>query len=369
MHSISSAQVEATLAAYQDPYLKKDWGSIKAIKQIAIKKDHIVINIELKYPVEHAKTALIASLQETLSYFTNYYSLDIHFTWKVESHAVQPGVKTLPLIKNILAVASGKGGVGKSTLAVNLALALAHEGASVGLLDADIYGPSQPMMLGATEPPEIEENKAKKILLPIRRHGIQSMSIGYLVNPRAAMIWRGPMVTTALQQLLHDTQWDALDYLIIDLPPGTGDIQLTLAQKIPVTAALIVTTPQDLALLDARRAYEMFHKVNIPILGVVENMSGHVCSQCGHAEAIFGQGGGERFANDIGMELLGRLPLDRTIREQTDAGNPPVAADPESHIAHLYQDIALRLAAKVSLQPKDYSHTFTVRTENGSTAA
>lgn len=258
-------------------------------------------------------------------------------------------------VKNIIAVASGKGGVGKSTTAVNLALALAQEGHRVGILDADIYGPSQPTLLGAQEPPELKD---KKGLLPVIRHGIQSMSIGYLINEKAAMIWRGPMVSTALMQLMNDTQWDDVEYLIIDLPPGTGDIQLTLVQKIPVTAAVVVTTPQDLALIDARRAYEMFQKVQVPVLGVIENMSTHVCSQCGHAEPIFGEGGGQRLAEQNGLELLGQLPLDRQIREQADSGKPTVAADPNGKIAMMYRAIAQRMLAKLALQPGGNSSKF-----------
>lgn len=264
-------------------------------------------------------------------------------------------MKSLPQIKHIIAVASGKGGVGKSTTAVNLALALAADGARAGILDADIYGPSVPLMLGIHTRPEITEDRKMK---PVIAHGIQSMSIGYLVDEKTAMVWRGPMVTGALQQLLNDTLWDDLDYLIIDLPPGTGDIQLTLAQKIPVQGAVIVTTPQDLALLDARRAYEMFHKVNVPVLGVIENMSVHVCSQCGHAERIFGEGGGERMAQEYDIALLGALPLDLRIREETDSGLPTVAANPDSANAKLYRDVARKIAAKLSLQGVSDSSNF-----------
>lgn len=263
--------------------------------------------------------------------------------------------KNLPNVKFIIAVASGKGGVGKSTTAVNLALALAQEGVRAGILDADIYGPSQPLMLGANERPQSKDNK---MLLPVIRHGIQSMSIGYLVDSKAAMIWRGPMVSMALQQLLHDTQWDNLDYLIIDLPPGTGDIQLTLVQKIPINGAVIVTTPQDLALLDARRACEMFRKVNVPVLGVVENMSIHTCSQCGHQERIFGEGGGQHLADQYQIELLGALPLDKGIREQTDNGIPTVVAEPESYNTKQYRDIARKVMEKLSLRPNDSSSKF-----------
>lgn len=264
-------------------------------------------------------------------------------------------MSALPNIKNIIAIASGKGGVGKSTTAVNLALAFAQEGARAGILDADIYGPSQPLMLGVTTRPEIND---KKILLPIIAHGIQSMSIGYLVDETSPMVWRGPMVSMALQQLLKDTQWDKLDYLVIDLPPGTGDIQLTLAQKIPVTGAVIVTTPQDLALLDARRAYEMFRKVHVPVLGVIENMSIHICSQCGQQESIFGIGGGEQLARQYAIELLGGLPLDKQIREQTDGGKPTVIADPTGANAMLYRDIARRIMAKLALQDPSESGKF-----------
>ncbi len=261
----------------------------------------------------------------------------------------------LPNIKNIIAVASGKGGVGKSTTAVNLALALSQEGARTGILDADIYGPSQPLMLGVTTRPDIKD---KKTMLPVMAHGIQSMSIGYLIDETSPMVWRGPMVSMALQQLLNDTHWDNLDYLIIDLPPGTGDIQLTLAQKIPVTGAVIVTTPQDLALLDARRACEMFRKVNVPVLGIIENMSLHICSECGHQEPIFGTGGGAAMAEQYGVELLGQLPLDIRIREQTDEGKPTVAADPESANAILYRDMARRIMAKLALQAGNESGKF-----------
>lgn len=262
--------------------------------------------------------------------------------------------KNLPNIKHIIAVASGKGGVGKSTTSVNLALALAQEGARAGILDADIYGPSQPMMLGVTERPETQDKK----IMPVIRHGIQSMSIGYLVEQKSAMVWRGPMVSMALQQLLHDTQWDNLDYLVIDLPPGTGDIQLTLAQKIPVNGAVIVTTPQDLALLDARRACEMFRKVNIPVLGVIENMSAHTCSNCGHREHIFGEGGGKLLAKQYDIELLGSLPLDMHIREQTDGGTPTVVAAPKSVNAKKYRAIARLVMEKMAMTGVDTKAQF-----------
>jgi ATP-binding protein involved in chromosome partitioning len=264
-------------------------------------------------------------------------------------------MKNLPNVKHIIAIASGKGGVGKSTTAVNLAIALAQLGARTGILDADIYGPSQPMMLGVTTPPNV---KNQKTLTPVLAHGVQSMSIGYLIDENTPMVWRGPMVSMALQQLLHDTHWDDLDYLIIDLPPGTGDIQLTLAQKIPVSGAIIVTTPQDLALLDARRAYEMFRKVQVPVLGVIENMSIHVCSKCGYHEPIFGEGGGKQLAEKYGIELLGSLPLDIQIREQTDSGKPTVVADPNGPIANLYLHIAKEVINKLSLRTTESSGKF-----------
>jgi ATP-binding protein involved in chromosome partitioning len=355
MTQLSSFQIESALADYQDPYLKQDLMTAKVVKHIHIADDLVQIELVFGYPLAGFKETLRAALHDKLQMVTGTRKLVIEISWNIDSHVGQRGLKSMPNIKNIIAVASGKGGVGKSTTAVNLALALAHEGARAAILDADIYGPSVPMMLGATEPPDAGE---KKTLLPVLRHGIQSMSIGYLIDTKAAMIWRGPMVTTALMQLLNDTEWDNLDYLIIDLPPGTGDIQLTLAQKIPVSAAVVVTTPQDLALLDARRAYEMFLKVNVPVLGVIENMSTHICSQCGHAENIFGAGGGERLAGEYGIDLLGALPLDKNIREQTDGGTPTVASNPESKHAKIYREIARQIAAKLSLQAKDYSHKF-----------
>jgi ATP-binding protein involved in chromosome partitioning len=274
---------------------------------------------------------------------------------KIVAHAVQRGVKTLPQVRNIIAVASGKGGVGKSTTAVNLALALAAEGASVGLLDADIYGPSQPAMLGITGRPESADGKTME---PLIGHGLQASSIGFMIDPDTPMVWRGPMVTQALEQLLRDTNWRDLDYLVVDLPPGTGDIHLTLAQKIPVTGAVIVTTPQDIALLDARKGLKMFEKVGIPILGVVENMAMHTCTQCGHTEHIFGSGGGERMASQYGVEYLGGLPLDIRIREQTDSGRPTVVAAPDSDLAEIYRRIARRVAVRIAEQARDMSQKF-----------
>ncbi|HQC29005.1 MAG TPA: iron-sulfur cluster carrier protein ApbC, partial [Methylotenera sp.] len=281
--------------------------------------------------------------------------LTVNVSSKIVAHKAQQGVTLLPKVKNIIAVASGKGGVGKSTTSVNLALALAAEGATVGLLDADIYGPSQPQMLGISGRPESVDGKSME---PMQAHGIQAMSIGFLIDTDTPMVWRGPMVTGALEQLLRDTNWHELDYLVIDLPPGTGDIQLTLAQKIPVTGAIIVTTPQDIALLDARKGLKMFEKVGIPILGIVENMSTHICSKCGHEEHIFGAGGGALMANDYKVDLLGSLPLDIQIRMQADSGQPTVIAQPDSKIAQIYKEIARKAAIKIANASLDHSAKF-----------
>jgi ATP-binding protein involved in chromosome partitioning len=355
MSDLSKIQIEAKLAQYQDPYLKQDLMTAKVVQSIQISDSTVTVKLVFGYPLSGFKADYIRALTALLVPVVGSRQIEIDLQSQIASHVGQRGIKGLPNVKNIIAVASGKGGVGKSTTSVNLAIALAKEGARVGILDADIYGPSQPMMLGALATPELKD---KKTLLPIIRHGIQSMSIGYLIGETAPMVWRGPMVSTALQQLLNDTLWDDLDYLIIDLPPGTGDIQLTLAQKIPVSGAVIVTTPQDLALLDARRAYEMFRKVSVPVLGVIENMSTHICSACGHEEAIFGEGGGERLAQQYDIELLGALPLDMQIRVQTDSGTPTVAFDAESQNAKIYREIARVVAAKLSLQAKDYSNKF-----------
>jgi ATP-binding protein involved in chromosome partitioning len=354
MLTITQLQVEQAIACFKDPYLKQDWLSAGLVKSITITKE-IAIQIVLGYPGAGVKEQLITSLTQHLQQILGIAELKVDLSWKITSHAIQQGIQSLPQVKNIIAVASGKGGVGKSTTAVNLALALQAEGAQVGLLDADIYGPSQPMMLGVDKRPEVTE---RKTMLPLLAHGLQTMSIGYLVDNSTAMVWRGPMVTGALQQLLKDTEWHELDYLIIDLPPGTGDIQLTLAQKIPVSGAVIITTPQDIALLDVRKALTMFNKVKVPILGIIENMSMHICGQCGHQEAIFGTGGGKQMAEDYHVPLLGQLPLDRVIREQTDAGNPTVAAEPLSATALLYREIARKMSAELSLQGKNYNRLF-----------
>jgi ATP-binding protein involved in chromosome partitioning len=294
-------------------------------------------------------------VQEKVRALPGVESVEVNISSKIVAHSVQKALKPIDNIKNIIAVASGKGGVGKSTTAVNLALALAEEGAKVGILDADIYGPSQPRMLGINGKPDSKDGKT---LEPMQGYGMQAMSIGFLIDEETPMIWRGPMVTQALEQLLNDTNWDSLDYLVVDLPPGTGDTQLTLAQKVPVSGAIIVTTPQDIALLDARKGLKMFEKVEVPVLGIVENMSIHICSNCGHEEHIFGKGGGSSMAEQYKVDLLGALPLDIRIREETDGGKPTVVAEPESRISQIYREIARKTAAKLSLQAKDYAAKF-----------
>ena len=355
MSGVSQAQVEAALKEVIDPYLERDLVSAKAVKTITVDAGKVTVEVVLGYPAKGAVAALAAKLKEKVSALPGVGDVTINIGSKIAAHSAQKGVQPIPGIKNIIAVASGKGGVGKSTVAVNLALALSVEGARVGILDADIYGPSQPRMLGVKTKPESKDGRT---LEPIVSYDLQSMSIGYLIDEETPMIWRGPMVTQALEQLLKDTNWKDLDYLIIDLPPGTGDTQLTLAQKVPVSGAVIVTTPQDIALLDARKGLKMFEKVEVPVLGIVENMSIHICSKCGNEEHIFGQGGGSRMAEDNDVDFLGALPLDIRIREETDAGKPTVAAEPESRIAHIYRDIARRVAAKLSLQKKDFTAKF-----------
>jgi ATP-binding protein involved in chromosome partitioning len=353
--AVSQLQIETALKEYVDPYLGTNLVDAKAVKKIAVDGDAAMVDVVLGFPAKGYQDALTKALTHKITAIAGISKVFVNLSSKIESHGVQKGVKPLPSIKNIIAVASGKGGVGKSTVSVNLALALALEGASVGILDADIYGPSQPRMLGVQQKPESKDGKT---IEPVVSHGIQSMSIGYLIDEETPMIWRGPMVTQALEQLLRDSNWRELDYLVVDLPPGTGDIQLTLAQKVPVTGAVIVTTPQDIALLDARKGLKMFEKVEIPVLGIIENMSTHICSKCGHEEHIFGEGGGARMAKQYDIDLLGQLPLDIRIREETDGGKPTVIADPECKIALNYRDIARRVAATLSLQKKDYAAKF-----------
>ncbi|MDX1252856.1 MAG: iron-sulfur cluster carrier protein ApbC [Gammaproteobacteria bacterium] len=355
MTEMSKLQVETALKAHIDPYLKQDLLSANAVKKIEIDNGKVAVEVVLGYPAKGYQDELAGMLKRQIEAVEGVRRAEVRVSSAVVSHAVQRGIKPLQGVKNIIAVASGKGGVGKSTTAVNLALALAAEGASVGILDADIYGPSQPRMLGAQTRPESRDGKSME---PVMSHGIQSMSIGYLIDEETPMIWRGPMVTQALEQLLKDTNWRDLDYLVIDLPPGTGDTQLTLTQKIPVSGAVIVTTPQDIALLDARKGLKMFEKVDVPVLGVIENMSTHICSKCGHEEHIFGSGGGSRMAEEYGVDFLGSLPLDIRIREDADGGHPTVMADPGGRIAGIYRDIARRVAAKLSQRARDYSAKF-----------
>lgn len=351
--AVSPEQVTEHLKSCLDPNTGKDLVSAKAIKNLKIDGGRVSLDVVLGYPARSQWAALAEQVRAHLLTLAGVTDAEVNVSSQIVAHAAQRGVALLPGVKNIIAIASGKGGVGKSTTTVNLALALAAEGARVGILDADIYGPSQPLLLGLQgRRPESPDNKS---LLPLESLGVQSMSIGYLVDDDQAMIWRGPMVSQALQQLLNDTRWDNLDYLLIDMPPGTGDVQLTLSQKIPVTGAVIVTTPQDIALLDAKKGLKMFEKVGVPILGLVENMSVHICSNCGHAEPIFGEGGAAKMAEQYGVTVLGQLPLDLSIRLSADQGKPSVAAEPEGEIARRYQAIARQVAIRVAERARDFS--------------
>lgn len=353
--SIQEADIQQILKNVIDPNTGQDFITSKSAKNIRIDGHNVSLEIVLGYPANSQLESIRTLVVNALSAIPGIGQVSVAVGSRIVSHSVQRGVELLPGVKNIIAVASGKGGVGKSTTSVNLALALAAEGANVGILDADIYGPSQPQMLGIEGRPETVDGKSME---PMQRHGIQAMSIGFLIDIDTPMVWRGPMVTGALEQLLRETRWKDLDYLVIDLPPGTGDIQLTLAQKVPVTAALIVTTPQDIALLDARKGLKMFEKVNIPILGIVENMSTHICSQCGHEEPVFGSGGAAAMCQDYGVDLLGSLPLDIRIREQSDLGRPIVIDEPEGKIASIYKQIARTSAYKLSQLALDHSSKF-----------
>lgn len=345
----------AAIAGVQDPHTGKDFVSTRAVRNVQINGGDVAFDVELGYPAKSLVPELRHQFIAAAKAVAGVENVSVNINTKVIAHAVQRGVQLLPQVKNIIAVASGKGGVGKSTTAANLALALAAEGARVGVLDADIYGPSQPMMLGISRRPESEDGKTME---PLENYGVQVMSIGFLVDQDEAMIWRGPMATQALEQLLRQTNWKDLDYLIIDMPPGTGDIQLTLSQRVPMTGAVIVTTPQDIALLDAKKGIKMFEKVGVPILGIVENMAVHVCSNCGHVEHIFGADGGKKMAADYGMDYLGALPLDMHIRLQADSGKPTVVADPDGEVAQIYKKVARDVAVKIAQQAKDFSSKF-----------
>jgi ATP-binding protein involved in chromosome partitioning len=349
--AITVEQANEALKRVIDPNTGKDLVSTRSARNVRAEGGDVSVDVELGYPaasqVEGIRRAVIDALKAA-----GAANVSANVTVKIVAHTVQRGLKVLPNVKNIIAVASGKGGVGKSTVAANLALALSAEGARVGVLDADIYGPSQPTMLGISGKPESTDGRT---LEPMENHGIQMSSIGLLIDADQPMVWRGPMVTQALQQLLAQTNWKDLDYLVIDLPPGTGDIQLTLAQQVPVTGAVIVTTPQDIALIDARKGLKMFEKVGIPILGIVENMAVHICSNCGHAEHIFGAEGGVKMAEQYGVDYLGSLPLDIRIREQADAGHPTVVAEPDSPITATYKDIARKVAVRIAEKAKDMS--------------
>ena len=353
--NLTELTIQDALKTLLDPNTGKDFITSKSAKNIQISGNNVSVDIVLGYPAKSVMDSVKNLIEAHLKALQGVENVTVNIGSRIVAHKAQQGVTLLPNVKNIIAVASGKGGVGKSTTSVNLALALALEGATVGLLDADIYGPSQPQMLGISGRPESSDGKSME---PMLAHGIQAMSIGFLVDVDTPMVWRGPMVTGALEQLLRDTKWRDLDYLIVDLPPGTGDIQLTLAQKIPVTGAIIVTTPQDIALLDARKGLKMFEKVGIPILGIVENMSTHICSNCGHEEHIFGAGGGQKMCDDYKVDLLGSLPLDISIRVQTDSGKPTVINEPTSKIAIIYKDIARKAAIKIANAGLDHSGKF-----------
>jgi ATP-binding protein involved in chromosome partitioning len=355
MAELDKSTLENHLKTFIDPHNDADLITAKVVKTITVTENNVHLRLVLGYSAKSYWPTLQTAVQQHIQALPSVGTVTVEVDAKIIAHAVQQNLKPHPQIKNIIAVASGKGGVGKSTTSVNLALALAAEGAKVGILDADIYGPSIPTMLGLSGLPSSEDGKT---MLPKIAYGLQTMSIGYLVNQDQAMIWRAPMAVNALQQLLKETRWEHLDYLLIDLPPGTGDIQLTLAQQIPVSGAVIVTTPQDIALLDAQRGLAMFQKVNVPVLGLIENMSVHICSHCGHEEAIFGSGGGQMMATKNELPLLGALPLAIKIRQQADGGKPTVIAEPESREALIYQAVARKMVARLALKAKDFSSKF-----------
>lgn len=353
--SVSEAALLDALRTVVDPLTQQDYVSTRQLRGLRVDGGQVAFDVELGYPAKSVipgvRSALIAAARSV----PGVDNVSANVSFKVIAHAVQRGVPLLPQVRNVIAIASGKGGVGKSTTTVNLALALAAEGARVGILDADIYGPSQPMMMGISGRPESIDGQSME---PLENHGVQVMSIGFIVEPDQAMIWRGPMATQALDQLLRQTNWHDLDYLLIDMPPGTGDIQLTLSQRVPLTGAVIVTTPQDIALIDAQRGFSMFDKVGVPVLGIVENMAVYCCPNCGHTEHIFGAEGGKRMAEQRGVPYLGALPLTMKIREQADSGHPTVVAEPDSEVAGLYKAVARQVAVKVAQKAKDFSSKF-----------
>ena len=355
MSTVTKDTIEEVLSGIVDPHTGLDLVTGKSVNDCVVDNQNVSIDLVLGYPAKGWHPNLKQEVVDVVSKLENIQSIDVRIKTQVVSHEVQKGVTPLKNVRNVIAVASGKGGVGKSTVSANLALALSAEGAKAGVLDADIYGPSQPRMLGVGGRPESKDGKS---LEPMNSYHVQVMSIGFLIEEDTPMIWRGPMVTQALEQLLQDTQWRDLDYLIIDLPPGTGDIQLTLAQKVPVSGAVIVTTPQDIALLDARKALKMFEKVEIPVLGIIENMSTHICSNCGHEEHIFGEGGGKRMSVEYSVEHLGDIPLDGRIRSDADGGRPTVVADPDGSLAQAYRTIARNASGILSVRKRDYSEVF-----------
>jgi ATP-binding protein involved in chromosome partitioning len=351
-----SAEFRALVEKFADPFLGQTLGSARAVESAELKGDRAHVRVVLGFPVADYHEEFARGLQAHITAGGGPAHVDVELVSRITAHAVQRQLSPLAGVRNIVAVASGKGGVGKSTVAANLAIAWARQGARVGILDADIYGPSQPIMLGLTgQRPTSPDDKT---IVPLKAHGVVAMSIGFLIDPEQPMVWRGPMVTQALSDLLGRTAWGELDYLVIDMPPGTGDIQLTLSQRVPVAGAVIVTTPQDIALADARKGLKMFEKVNVPVLGVVENMSVHVCSNCGHVEHLFGSGGGARMAAQYGVELLGELPLDARVREEADGGAPTVATAPDSPHAAPYFLMARRTAAALARRAKDRSAVF-----------
>jgi len=353
--TVQESQVQQALQSVLDPATGKDLVSAKLVKNLRLDGADVSLDVELGYPAASLVPSIRQGVIDAVRSVPGVRNVSVNVGWKVIAHAVQRGVALLPGVKNVVAVASGKGGVGKSTTTANLALALAAEGAKVGILDADIYGPSQPLMMGLSGRPESTDGKTMQ---PLTNYGVAVMSIGFLVDDDQAMIWRGPMATQALDQLLRQTHWGELDYLLVDMPPGTGDIALTMSQRVPLTGAVIVTTPQDIALLDAKKGLSMFEKVGVPILGIVENMAVYCCPQCGHTEHIFGADGGKRMAEQYKVDYLGALPLTMAIREQADSGRPTVVAAPDSEVAQLYKAVARTIAVKIAQKAKDFSSKF-----------